>query len=270
MKDSRTTIFFRNDDPDTFERGDKREVLYALTDIFVGKEIPLVHAVVPNIVTEKTVLYLRKSIEDTGMIEAIQHGWQHKRYVKGEFDHSRSYEDQFADIQAGRQRMLDLFGNLFYPAFSAPYGVYTAATYETLDRLEYTVVSSAVKYGLKRRTFNSIGRALRRSVVFGKRVSYHCRRIPGTNVNEVSVAVNAMNSRGRTGLLPPEVILRRIDEIRPFTPCIGILFHHVHLSKAELSKVGMLLDMLLAHNVTFTKISVIDKQLRGPSSTWEQ
>lgn len=253
------SLFFRNDDPDVFFYGDKRDILYRMTDVFVGKNIPIAQAVVPGCVSEKTVRYFNRIRQNTGQLELIQHGWKHKKYKMGEFDNTRTYEQQQQDIEHGNNVMTDYFDLINFHAFTAPYGVYSTDTLSILSRMKYQVLSSGVAFSRKRRYFDRLGKLLKRNFIFNKRVSYHEHRCARHEFSEISTSINIIKRMKPIEILSKSEILARIDQIKCFTNYIGILLHHIFLSKKDCVMLGALLDEIKERNISILQISEIHR-----------
>ena len=260
-KVNKKTIFFRNDDPDIFTFGDKREMLFMLTDLFIEKRIPLVHAVIPGIITQKTVKYFNELNQDTDLLEFIQHGWKHIKYEKGEFDYSRTAMKQLQDIRNGRNRMLKIFGDRFFAAFSAPYGTYSENTFKILDNERFKVISSVKRYEIKNRMFNEIGRLFNRTVFFGRRISYHGGSVAGLKLKEISISVNIMQKDFPFKLLDRKAFFDKIRFAFGYTKNVGILLHHSNLKIEQLTLLDRYLDELKDYGFRFCKMSSIYESL---------
>jgi len=256
------TIFFRNDDPDVFYYGDKRDMLYRLTDIFVERKVPIVQAVVPGTVSNHTVEYFNRINEQSSILEFIQHGWKHSKYNLGEFDKSRTYKQQFDDIVRGKKQMYDFFGNGFFPAFTAPYGAYTKNTYNALAEEKFRVLSSGVSFKKIRRNLDNLGRFLKRPFIFGKRISYHGQRLAKYDFVELSTSINIIRKMSPPEMLTKNEILEKISSATAFTQHIGILLHHIFMSKNDCNMLGSLIDELKIQGFSFSNLSSLYKSIR--------
>lgn len=250
-------IFFRNDDPDIFHFGDKRDQLYQLTDLFIKKEVPIVHAVVPKTVTDKTIMYFHEASKNSRLLEFIQHGWKHFCYKFGEFDSSRNFNDQMSDIKLGKEYMEKLFGKKFFKSFTAPFGVYTNDTYRILSSENYKVVSSAIKFKSKNRAFDKIGRTLRKPFLFGRRISYHNNVISNFNIKEISISVNIMSHQSPHEMLGKSEIIEAVKMVSTYTDYIGILIHYINLKKEHFNILNQVIDDLVSLDYIFSNLSTI-------------
>lgn len=260
-KKSMITLFFRNDDPDVFYYGDKRDMLYRLTDVFVERKVPIVQAIVPGMVSNRTVEYFNRIDEQSNILEFIQHGWKHSKYNLGEFDKSRTYKQQLDDIGRGKQQMYDFFDNKFFLAFTAPYGAYTKNTFNVLSKEKFRVLSSGVAFTQERRYFDGLGRLFNKPFLFGKRVSYHGRRLAKYDFVELSTSINIIRRMSPPEMLTKTEILERISSATAFTNHIGILLHHIFLSKNDCNMIGSLIDELKIRGFSFSNLSSIYERI---------
>jgi len=256
------TLFFRNDDPDVFYYGDKRDMLYRLTDLFAERNVPIVQAVVPGTITNRSINYFNKICEQSNILEFIQHGWKHSKYSIGEFDKSRTYKQQFDDIAVGKEKMHELFGNRFFMAFTAPYGVYTKNTFSVLSKEKFRVLSSGVAFTQERRYFDGLGRLLKRPFLFGKRISYHGQRLAKYDFVELSTSINIIRKMSPPEMLTKNEILEKISSATAFTQHIGILLHHIFMSKNDCNMLGSLIDELKIQGFSFSNLSSLYKSIR--------
>jgi predicted deacetylase len=261
VKNNDISIFFRNDDPDVFNLGDKREILYKLTDLFIEKKVPLVHAVVPKSITDKTVLYFNTVNEQNHLLEFIQHGLTHSIYNQGEFDNTRSYQQQQDDIRCGKKLMEDMFKEGLFECFSAPYGIYNNDTFKILEEENFKVVSSAIKFSSKHILFNKVGNYIKKTIFMSKRVSYHCNNLPNMKLKEISISLNIMRKDDPFEIISTEYFLEMIKNISKHTSNIGVLLHHINLKSAHLEKISSLLNELKTRDYKFAKLSEIYKKI---------
>ena len=255
------TIFFRNDDADVFYLGDKRDILYRLTDIFLNKNVPLIHAVVPSTITDKTINYFIKSSSQNDILEFIQHGWAHTKYKMGEFDIIRNYEQQKNDINRGRKILLDIFGKSFFHAFTAPYGAYTHNTIDILSKESFTALSSGVSFSPKRIYFDKLGRFFNQPFLFGKRISFHGKTICNYKIVEFSTSINIIRKMNPLEILSKNEILNKINLASKFTNEIGILLHHITLNQNDCGMISSLIDELKFRGFLFSNLSSLCKRI---------
>jgi predicted glycosyltransferase len=134
-------IFFRDDDIDEDE-----EKLQTLLDLFLRYEVPLNLAVIPGSLTPAGVALLKvRCAAHPELIELNQHGWRHINHEptgrKCEFGPSRSFAEQYDDIQRGQRLLTEAFGQNFSPVFVPPWNRLTPSTRQALIRLGFDALS---------------------------------------------------------------------------------------------------------------------------------
>lgn len=145
-------VFLRDDDA-----GWGDDALFALLDLVDAHALPLDLAVIPGALGVRlaTSLQLRAG-GSGGRLRLHQHGYAHLNHEAGrasEFGPSRDREQQRADIQAGRRRMLDRLGDVVDPIFTPPWGRCTRHTAACLAELGFVALSretGAAPFGLPR------------------------------------------------------------------------------------------------------------------------
>jgi hypothetical protein len=220
------SVFFRNDDADTFEFGDKRRQLRKLTNLFYELGIPLIQAVVPYTVTEETIKYLsdlKKSRPD--LIEIVQHGYKHCKYVEGEFDKTRSFDAQYSDVMSGKQLMETYFREYFYPGFVFPFNEYVSYSLSILDRLNFKVFSSYWKTGLAHRIGYKICRIFRIEYSDFFHLSRHLQEFGNSRILECSTCLSLVE-RNSGNLLTVEECSSVLRNTANLTPVVGIVLHY--------------------------------------------
>jgi hypothetical protein len=239
---NRVQMFFRNDDPDTFEFGDKRQELRKLVELFIGLKVPLTHAVVPKTVTPETVEYLRgQKRAHPELVEIVQHGFQHHNYGRGEFDDTRNHEQQTADIQEGRRLLREKFDvDVFFPAFVFPHGGYTRVSLQVLDELGFKVLSCYWKFGLKHRIAYSLCRPLGIGPVGKYHISYHGRRFARFGFYECSNCINVIRSMSPPLYFSAEVLFSKLLRARKHDRTIGCVLHYNTLDQSEAGEANFL------------------------------
>lgn len=252
-------VFFRNDDVDTLD-----QELKNFMSIFESEGVPLVMAVEPANVTRETVQWLKqKKSEKEKAVSIIQHGYDHQDRIpgKGEFG-GRTYEDQYQDIKKGKELMEDFFGLMFFPAFTCPNAGHNHFTILCLNDLGFKVFTSyhSVYYG--KTIFYKVGRLMRQTHLFGKRISYHMMKIPGTELFDVSMSMNPIKeylSIQRCRFNSFEFLKRRFRQIRKTGQSIlGVTLHHrYHREPEDLRLVTDFLAFLKRESVRFTDIETI-------------
>lgn len=252
-------IFLRNDDVrDTLDNE-----LIKLTELSLKHQFPISHAVEPANVTREVVDWLLEMKKNNpGMIEIIQHGYDHNKHnaqVKSEFGGNRDYTDQFAAIKKGKELMSLYFGDLWSPVFTFPYGTYNAETLRAINDLEYKAISGKVTFTLRNKIKNLAGRRLQRDFLFRKKISYHSLRRRRFAFYEFSVSANLI--RKYTGQntavhYTKEEVLSQIELSACHTDKIGILFHH-RFHKDHFNQIDELLGSLKQRYKSSTIMSFI-------------
>lgn len=229
MNDNKRLIFFRNDDV----RQTLDQSLIDLTMLCIKHNVPISHAVEPaNIKPEVSEWLICVKKQFPHLIEIIQHGYDHNLEnpeQKMEFGGERNYQEQYDDIKKGKEIMDHIFGKLWDPIFTFPYGTFNAHTLQAIDDLGYKTISSKIKFTPKGRLKNSIGRFMGKDILFGKKISYHPGVRRGYKFREISVSANLI--RNYTGESTAEhyshsEIMEQIRISSLHTNVIGVLFHH--------------------------------------------
>ncbi len=221
-------VYFRNDDVNSLDKQ-----LIEITDIFISCGIPIIHAVEPANVRDDTVAWLnRKKDEFPGLIEIMQHGFDHRKREKGEFGGKRPYEDQLRDLSEGKRIMREKFGPRFINAVNFPFGPYNQGTIRAVNDLDFDILSSHYNYRISRRLMYLLGNALGKGQICGKHVAHHMRFYPGTRVFEIDMCLSFIKEY-IGGYHSTDCVFQGIDEIfrsyeefKKHTGVIGFLLHH--------------------------------------------
>ena len=134
-------IFFRADDI-----GAPGKQFTRLIKLFSHHKVPLCLAVVPAWLTRPRWLALKSvCTKDASLWCWHQHGWRHINHEvtgkKQEFGPARSREELEHDIGCGKQRLENLLGTNFYPAFTPPWNRCDQKALDVLKILGYAAVS---------------------------------------------------------------------------------------------------------------------------------
>jgi hypothetical protein len=243
---SRTTICYRNDDVN-----DLSTELADLSEIFLIRGVPLAMAVEPGNLTDETASWLLALKARHGsLVEIVQHGWNHTRYSKGEFDGSRSYVQQFEDLKRGKEKLESVFRMDFFPMLTIPFGVYTADTVLAASHLKYKVFSGHYDYRISRRIFYLLGHLLGKGKFFGHSVSNHLKYYPGTKMFEIDTSISFIKqyldpSNNTCSMYSLEEILLMFEKFRKLTTVVVFLLHHrFHREKRYMELVERVVDEL--------------------------
>jgi hypothetical protein len=248
-------VFFRNDDAN-----DLADEIVALTGLFVQRGIPITHAVEPGNLTPRGTDWLKEiKRQYPQSIELVQHGWNHTRYQEGEFDDTRSIENQRTDLRNGKEKLERTFGSEFFPAITFPWHVFTDDSIEAANALGYEVFCSHVGHRFRRRVFDRVGRILGKRQIYSQFVCNHLGYIPGTRLFEIDTSIDLIRQYYghhsiQCDMYDPAEILELVREFRTKTPVIGILVHHrFYGTQKHLDVAARVLDLLMQdRSVSFT------------------
>jgi len=227
----RGRLFFRDDDV-----ADDEPLLCRLLDLFAADETPLNLEVIPGQLTLAGRRRLRDRWEEApALLDLHQHGWVHQNHEpsgrKCEFGPARSFEEQLADLRAGRDRLRDQFGSAFVPVFTPPWNRYSHATIPALVELGFEAFS-----------------ALRRPDASGTWPS--CASEEG-GLRSLPATLDLIEWGERRRLRPvPELLaslsaqLAEQGRAGPDAPPVGILLHHAVMDEAAFDFLARLLRLL--------------------------
>ena len=135
------SAFFRADDIGAGGRS-----FEALCDLFRRHRAPVGMAVVPAWLSGTRIEQLfRTAPADEPLWGWHQHGWRHINWQrtgkKAEFGEQRPLEKQWNDIESGRKKMEEIFGERASPVFTPPWNRLSAATVKILLQMNFRGVS---------------------------------------------------------------------------------------------------------------------------------
>lgn len=242
-------VFFRNDDV----RNALDESLVKITNICIENKIPISHAVEPANVTREVVnwlLELKKKYPD--LVEIIQHGYSHKlnyqnviggKLKKGEFGGDRSYAEQFKEITEGKKMMDELFGELWFPLFTFPYGARNDAAIKAVSDSGFLVINGSMGRSIINQIFYSFGRLLQKEILFGRKISWHLRYKPSTTLFQIDTSFSLnkkfINEETKSTFFSLEELKEKTNNYLSKYCTVGIVLHHRYhdnISKIELFK----------------------------------
>jgi predicted deacetylase len=228
------TLFFRDDDAGW---GDAQ--LYRLLDVFARYNVPIDLAAIPTAVTPMLAReLLHRMAASPEKVRIHQHGYSHANHEtvgrKCEFGVSRNKEAQRRDIQAGKQRVEELFEGRVDPIFTPPWNRCTFETGECLLELGIQVLS-------------------RESGAAAFDIS---------GLLELPIQTDWFAHRKKVRLLPLEWAEQLASKLAAAAP-VGIMFHHAIMGRWEIEGLSELLAMLAAQqNVQFrTMVDAVRTQL---------
>jgi predicted glycosyltransferase/peptidoglycan/xylan/chitin deacetylase (PgdA/CDA1 family) len=207
-------FFFRNDDV-----GWEDARLLALLDLFNKYNVPIDLAVIPESISQITAKRLCKF----GLVSIHQHGYAHLNHEpagrKCEFGESRSRDQQLADITAGKQRLLDLFGPNVEPIFTPPWNRCTAITADCLRETGFMVLSRDVT----------------------------AAPLPNADLVELPVSIDWFAKRKKVALTRNEIGELLAAAASGSAP-VGVMLHHAVMNGVERERLGELLKLLSSHS----------------------
>jgi len=197
-----SVITIRNDD-----LGLHDDEFFWLHNLFVQEEIPVTYGVIPQKATNALASFLLQEQKEK-TIEIVQHGFAHSNHSmamdKYEFGASRTYEQQHADIAAGKARMQELFGSKYVRnVFVPPWHQFNADTLKALRALEFDTLTLSV---------------LEKSLYAQQSLQFH------TVWTHVMIG---LNHHFFEPLLPQW--LHAFEHALETEPAVGVLFHHSDL-----------------------------------------
>ena len=212
-------FFFRNDDV-----GWEDARLFALLRIFNNYHVPIDLAVIPKSVLQITAKRLCKLVaNDPWQVSVHQHGYAHANHEKigrqCEFGESRSRELQLADITAGKQRLLELFGPVTESIFTPPWNRCTTITADCLQEAGF----SALSRDASATPFNA------------------------RDLLELPVSVDWFAKRKKVPLTLAE-LGELVGAAASGPSPVGVMLHHAIMNEEEREKLGKLLQLLSSHS----------------------
>lgn len=224
-------VFFRDDDVD-----DDEDSLRTLADLFCERGISLNLAVIPGRLTRRGASLLRNYLrESPELIGLDQHGFLHVNHEsagrKCEFGLSRSFDEQRADIAAGRRMFSDEFGERISPVFVPPWNRCTPSTRRALVELGFIAISH-----------------------FRSSESAACKSTDA--LVELPATLDPYRWKQGPELKPEQEIFRDLVAQLEAGGVIGVMLHHKVMDAAALALTARLLDVLAASPaVRFYKFS---------------
>lgn len=213
-------FFFRDDDA-----GWCGERLRMLLDQFAALAVPLDLAIIPDAMDMPLAVDLvHRAERSAGCLGLHQHGYSHVNHEasgrKCEFGPSRTREQQFEDLERGKQILQEHLGAWFDPIFTPPWNRCTDATVACLKDLGF--------------------RALSRDLAAAPLVS--------ATVSEVPVSINW--ARYYKDGVDTAAQRLGIDLARQATEAgvVGIMLHHEVMDAGERATLAELLELLRQDN----------------------
>ena len=258
--------FFRNDDI----RDSLDSSLVQIQELFIKRDVPIVHAVEPANVTPEVVEWLLEmKANHPELITLMQHGCDHtikNNNKKGEFGGQRGFDEQYEDIRKGKDLMNSLFGDAWFEAFNFPYAPYNKDAIRALEKVGYKVLNSHYNVEWKRRAFYAIGHLLRQGMLLDHHVSWNLDIYPGTTMYEISMNITFIkkyhDEQTNCDFFTLEELCNKIDQYIPTRYPIGLLLHHrYHTTQESIDLIGGVFDYLEQKGIRPVSMETIYKQL---------
>ena len=224
-------VFFRDDDVDQLT-----DELIEFVNFFLTAEIPVNYQVVPGKLHDDACEFmLKKRRKHPDLIRLNQHGYVHEHVTNGvhtwfEYSGNRSYEDQHQSIQCGQRILREKLGSWFDDrVFTPPGHKYDENTLRALEALGFEILSASSYTSLPARLYYQFGKLLRRTTLFGKRISYNGRLLPGHHLREISAALDVdmtMDPQGNPIVKTSSRLIREFQQARRNTKLVGVILHH--------------------------------------------
>jgi len=223
-------LFFRNDDVDEDDLS-----LRTMMDLFSRYQIPLNLQIIPGRLTPACIKTIDRAWSN--LLELNQHGWMHVNHEhlgrKYEFGPSRSFDQQYLDIENGKKILEEAFGSAFSPVFTPPWNRCTIETFRAVDRLGFQVLSR----------FQGDSPA------------------GGYKFHEVSVTLDLYRWQGGAAIKSPIELLDELILQLEKLPRIGIMLHHKVMDEEAYELLSLLLDELCLSRAI--KFHTFQSLLRG-------
>lgn len=224
---SATTVFFRDDDV-----GEMTAELEQVQQLFLDAGVPVNYQVIPVWLDAAAAAELvARRREHPELVHLNQHGFRHEQVLRGkrrwsEFAGGRPYEDQRADIDAGRARLQELLGEAVdVGVFTPPNHKYDRNTLRALQQGGVEILSSSFYPSAAPQLVYRAGRLARRTAVLGRAVSAHGGVRPEVPLYELSISVRLDDDGGNlTGGVAEW--LNGFQAARARTDRVGFMLHH--------------------------------------------
>lgn len=236
----------------------------------VERQLPVSYQIIPERLTEECAAFLLEAKNAAPQrVEFGQHGLRHQMTVRGkllnhEFGPERTYDQQFADIQAGRSILTNRLGSdVDLRVFTPPRHRYDRATLRAIKAAGFPILSASSYTTPAHRAAYAFGRAAGLTNLGKPGVPHHGRVRPDSGLFELSVAVGVDD--GHDPLGSAETIVSRVRQAAGHTRDVGVLFHHdVFESTSSRDFVRRVLDGLMAiPNARFLTISALYDELHA-------
>ena len=223
---SPTTVFFRDDDV-----GEMTAELEQVQRLFLDADVPVNYQVIPvRLDYAGAAELVARRREHPELVHLNQHGFRHEQVLRGkrrwsEFAGRRPYEDQRADIDAGRARMQELLGEAAdVGVFTPPNHKYDRNTLRALQQGGVEILSSSFYPSAAPQLVYRAGRLAHRTAVLGRAVSAHGGVRPEVPLYELSISVGLDDGGNLIGGVAEW--LKGFQAARTRTDRVGFMLHH--------------------------------------------
>lgn len=202
-RQSPVKVFFRNDDG-----GWADERLLELASYFSEQDLPLDVAVIPDALSTASVDLIKTLLDSDSRFSIHQHGFAHRNHQlsgrNGEFGTDRNYDMQFKDIAAGRERLIEFFGNQVMPVFTPPWNRCTGDTAAALHAQGFKFLSRITGA-------DSIG----------------------DSIAELPVTIDWLKKRKGVSLTTSELVEYICGLLTTNSDVVGVMLHHEHMDQSN-------------------------------------
>jgi hypothetical protein len=236
-------FFLRNDDV----RSTLDTELVELVELCKEFEVPISLTVEPANVSDEVVNWLMEEKEKhPGIIEIVQHGYDHKlkyskmiggKMKKGEFGGDRTYDDQYKDIEEGKQLMDKYFGDKWFKLFTFPFGARNDASIKAVNDAGFLAVNGSMGITWKHKMFYLAGRKLNKELLKGRKISYHLRYKRGTKLFQIDTSISIIKKfidSDKNGVFYNlEDLIDVTKKYLQETSAVGVVLHHRYHHEQE-------------------------------------
>ena len=223
--DVRVEFFFRDDDI-----GWANDEFRALLACFRRNSVPIDIAAIPGALTAEFADEICALHDEAPALLGIhQHGFWHANHEvagrKCEFGTSRTYHEQYRDLQLGKMKLESMLGPALDPIFTPPWNRCTEITGECLTELGFRVLSRDI-------TAPSLA-------------------LP--DLKELPISIDWFAKKHGTRLTLEALGALMADTVKQRQP-MGIMLHHELMSAGERDLLGDLLVLLSTHRQAHCKL----------------
>ncbi|MHB8528238.1 MAG: DUF2334 domain-containing protein [Caulobacteraceae bacterium] len=226
-------IFIRDDDV-----GELTASLRAFVRLFAARQIPVSYQIIPAKFTAECATFMLAARQaDPALVEFGQHGLRHEMTVHGrrvfrEFGQPRTYEEQLADIRAGKALLRERLGDDSAAAvFTPPQHRYDRNTLRALKAEGFETLSASSYPDAAHRAAYGLGRFFGLTNLGPGGVARHGQVRPDCGLVELSIAVAADD--GSTLGPRPEAVVGAVARAARGRREVGLMLHHQAYKSAQ-------------------------------------